>query len=267
MSLFAPPAAFAPPKIDWRLLLPVLVCAAAATGVVASRANEALFLAANAMAATLLPDTAWAGITNLGSALGALCLLAPTLARWPRCAASALLATPFASLFIHVIKYLANVPRPAAGLAGESIHIIGDTLRFYAFPSGHSMTAFVLAGVLVLCAKRSWSWAWLALPVAALVAFSRLAVGAHWPLDLLVGAAGGWATAAIGCAWAERWRFWENVRGQRVLTAIIGVGALVFCFEDLKNPDGYWMQYTLCAIGIAGALYAGWRPAAARAAA
>jgi len=265
MSLSIPPAASARSKIDWRLLLPVLVCAVGVAGVVASGANEALFLAANAMAAMLLPDMAWAGITNLGSALGAFCLLAPTLTHWPRFAAAALLATPFAGLFTHLVKYLANVPRPAAGLEGESIHIVGDTLRFYSFPSGHSATAFVLAGVLVLCAKRSW--AWLALPVAALVAFSRLAVGAHWPLDLLAGAAGGWATAAIGCALAERWRFWENARGQRVLAAIAGAGAVVFCFENLKNPDGHWMQYTLCAIGIAGALYAGWRPAAARAAA
>jgi membrane-associated phospholipid phosphatase len=266
MTTSAPPpaaaAAAASPflRLDAWLILPILFCALCAGIVIATESNKPLFLAWNAAASEWLPAFAWAGITNLGSTLGAFTLLAPTIARRPRWIAAALLASPFAILYTYAIKILADVPRPPEVLSPETIHIIGMALRSNSFPSGHTLTAFVVAGVLTLCIRRPL--AWLAVPLAALVAFSRIAVGAHWPLDLLGGAMGGWATAAIGCAWSARWRFWESVRGQRTLAAIALAAAAAFAFEPLDHPEGRWMQYLLCIWAAAGAIYALWRPAA-----
>ncbi|MDR2261249.1 MAG: phosphatase PAP2 family protein [Azoarcus sp.] len=264
-ALLSPSALSVSRLLDGRVLLPVLVCAVGAGVVAALGANERWFLAANTAAVGWLPVGAWAGITTMGSPLGAFALLAPTLARWPRWTAAALLAAPLASVYTHVFKEFANVPRPAAVLAPELFQIVGLPLRTSSFPSGHTLTIFVLAGVLALCARRRLAWCFV--PVAALVAFSRIAVGAHWPLDLFGGAAGGWAAAACGCAWSARWRFWEGAGGQRALAAVALVASVTLGFEHPDYPEGLWMQYLLCAWGSAGALYALWRPAAVRPAA
>jgi undecaprenyl-diphosphatase len=68
------------------------------------------------------------------------------------------------------------------------------------FPSGHATVAFACATVLALAVPR------LALPLfalAALVAWSRVYVGVHYPLDVLAGAALG-VVLAVAIAGAGR---------------------------------------------------------------
>lgn len=58
--------------------------------------------------------------------------------------------------------------------------------HYASFPSGHSTTAGALAATLVLIAPRL---GYIAVPVAIWVAVSRIAVGAHFPSDVLAGVA------------------------------------------------------------------------------
>jgi len=71
-----------------------------------------------------------------------------------------------------------------------------------AFPSGHAATSFACATVLA----ATWPRAAPAFFVlAAAIAFSRVYVGVHWPLDVIAGALLGVAIALLLLV-AVRWR-------------------------------------------------------------
>ena len=79
-----------------------------------------------------------------------------------------------------------------------------------AFPSGHSATAFACATVL------AWAGPRLRVPafvLAAGIAWSRVYVGVHWPLDVLGGAVLGAAVGAVLVFLARRWRFGRERTG------------------------------------------------------
>lgn len=54
----------------------------------------------------------------------------------------------------------------------------------YSFPSGHTFCAFTVATSIMLYKKQFW----FLLPIAALVGFSRIFIGAHYFSDVLCGA-------------------------------------------------------------------------------
>jgi len=67
----------------------------------------------------------------------------------------------------------------------------------YSFPSGHTLHA--VSFTWQACAHFP-ELAWLLLPLAALIAASRVVLGLHYPSDVLAGAAIGGALAALGLA-------------------------------------------------------------------
>jgi 4-amino-4-deoxy-L-arabinose transferase-like glycosyltransferase len=190
MSLLLDKARPLTPVMVWGLPMAVL---AGLTAVVLLGVNEAGFLALNRHR---LPDRLWALFTTMGDSLTAFCLLLAVARRRPDIAAAGLIAAVFATLFTQAPKHLLDVARPAAVL-GDAVHVIGPLLKHNAFPSGHTASAFVMLA-LAAAFLRHRSWFLILLPLAALVGISRIAVGAHWPADVLAGAGVGWVAGMTG---------------------------------------------------------------------
>lgn len=75
--------------------------------------------------------------------------------------------------------------RPSASVEEARVLIKGSTPTGRSFPSNHAANTFAAAGFLFFIHS---STGWLLFPFASLVAFSRVYVGVHFPLDVTVGA-------------------------------------------------------------------------------
>lgn len=81
------------------------------------------------------------------------------------------------------LKPLLRRDRPSASET-DPLPLV-DVPATYSFPSGHATVSFACATILTLALPR------LAVPfyaLAALIAFSRVYVGVHYPSDIVVGA-------------------------------------------------------------------------------
>lgn len=249
-----PAASAAFPRL-WAAL-PALLLTVLALAVVLDGRNHEIFIALNSAATGWLSPALWSAITLGGSAIGTIALLAPTLKTQPRWLASAFLAAPFATLFSEGGKRFFDVMRPAGVLEPGSYTLIGQKLYLHAFPSGHATTAFLAAAVIILAwpkAATRWRAAAAVLSGATLIAFSRIAVGAHWPVDVLTGAAGGWIAGVLGTWLSARLCFWQKPGGVRAMAAVSLAISLALLFVDLGYPLAHLYQIGMAAWGIGGA--------------
>lgn len=113
-----------------------------------------------------------------------------------RLAVDAAVAGVAAWTLAKVVKDAFGRPRPGGLL--EEVAFRGGEPTGFGFVSGHTSVAFALATVAVLYLPRRWRWR--AFALAGVVGIARMFVGAHLPLDVVGGAALGWAIGAL-------WRF------------------------------------------------------------
>ncbi|QTR45722.1 phosphatase PAP2 family protein [Thiothrix litoralis] len=217
--------------------------------------NTPLFLAAKQLA-ELFPDALWANLTILGDALVAMVLLSLLAGRYPALLPAGILAGLIATLWSRSLKNLLEVERPLTVL-GSQVHVIGSDLFNFSFPSGHTTAAFVVAGVYALVLQRDRVTAAL-FCVALLAGFSRIAVGAHWPMDVCAGAALGWFSAWAGWKLAAGWHWSRSHRGQQVLAALFLLLALALFGLNTGYPQAFWLQMSIASAATLASLLTLW---------
>ena len=194
--------------------------------------NEALFHAVNGLG-TCAPAL-WSALSVAGLALSAWIYLTAFARDVPERAAQLLWGIVLGGLTASWIKHHLPSPRPFLALGADHLTVVGTPLSAGSMPSGHSAMAFAMLAVLIAERRRFGERSAVdgvltsgpGLTLVALLAFgialSRLAVGAHWPADALVGGGLGLVFGGLAPhAWpvGAMTRLLSRPLGQRLMAA------------------------------------------------
>ena len=233
---------------DVGLFATCLLLALALLGIWASNSWQGGFLAGQA-ASGHLPPVLWESLTTLGDARVQLALMLPFCLRYPRVFWALFLGALLAGAISRGFKTAVPLPRPAAVIDAAQITIIGAKLTAHSFPSGHTVSAFsfVVAWAALL--------GWRALPIVAiamLAGFSRIAVGAHWPVDVLAGAMIGLLGGWLGLRLSKHIRWGLGVRVHWFLIIISVIAVATLPFDGQGYPGSLPWRIAACLWGLGG---------------
>jgi membrane-associated phospholipid phosphatase len=149
--------------------------------------NEQLFRTLNA----LLPiQNLWMPFTALGDGLVSGCVLYMVFRARSNILAATLVAGLIAYFASQGLKVLFAIARPEHTPGFEYIHLLGPQLAAdnFSLPSGHAITVLMMGAFIFQQIKLTTIIKWLLASILILTCLSRIAIGAHWPADILVGA-------------------------------------------------------------------------------
>lgn len=165
---------------------------------VGQRMDSRIFLTINQRSYPKWLDRSMWLVTQLGNMLNAfLMAFLFFLLNYRHLAVEIIFGTLTLWLLVETIKALADRERPFLVL--EDARVIGWREKGDSFPSGHTSQIFFLATLLILHFHLSLEVSVALYVVAALVGFTRIYVGAHYPRDVFGGAVLGsiWGILAI----------------------------------------------------------------------
>lgn len=203
-------------------------------------AHHEFFLYLNYGAAKVIPNEILQALTLLGDTSVVLLLISPLILVRPQTWLSVVFAIPAGGIISLLGKYLAAVPRPANIIDESSFMFFGQALYgFNSFPSGHCITTFATAAALLAMNPPIYSrWLrWLAIFLILIISttscFSRVAIGAHWPLDIMAGAAAGWLAGLSGLALMQKWAHLGVFNLKNTFTRTLIAAIILICISFL----------------------------------
>ncbi|MSQ24200.1 MAG: phosphatase PAP2 family protein [Chloroflexi bacterium] len=150
----------------------------------------------------LIPVQAWFVLSALGSTV-VLAVLALTASASFRARRDRLSSDLIYVLLIGMyaltegLKFLLGRPRPildgAASTLNDPLRLVNWDPSSGSLPSGHALQSFAVYGYLLIVLRLGAPARVAAISLIGLIGLSRVAVGAHWPTDVLAG----WFSGAL----------------------------------------------------------------------
>lgn len=201
------------------------ICVFVSYGLISTNFNLAWMLTIHAH--PVLPEMLWA-LVNLGGDAAIALLILLLAERQPGVITSWVIKTWIGgALIAQAVKYFFPMPRPGAVIGIEHLSFIENPpVTSGSMPSGHALAAFSVG--LILCAlvsqhKKNGVWILFIALLSALAAWARVAVGAHWPSDVIAGAGLAFLIASFTLIWErhQSWNHWFQTKAGGVLLILI----------------------------------------------
>jgi undecaprenyl-diphosphatase len=160
---------------------------------------------------------------------------------------------------MQALKAIFRVPRPFMRYPDQIIGERQHTATGYSFPSGHSTTASSFYSGLFKAFREKWIRA-IAISLMIIIPLTRLYLGVHWPMDVIVGTAIGlFFSLAMGAAFLRIYEcdslFFKVCKIVAILT--LPVAFVLAIALDWTNIDYRAVHNLMQNSAIAGGMFLG----------
>jgi membrane-associated phospholipid phosphatase len=195
-------------------------------------------------------------LTQFGDALIFLSLLSVFIFYAPKIWEALLSASILSALFSAVLKNIFLVPRPAEAFDNHSFVIIGVALPgFSSLPSGHSITVFTILTILLFAfmpkkLHHKILWGFLIISSGLILVITRVGVGAHYPIDVIVGSIIGYTSGLTGIFISQKYKIWSWINNKKYypIFILLFLVCCILIINKIINENLFLFYLTLISL-------------------
>lgn len=200
-------------------------------------------------------------LTQLGDATIFLPFLVIFIIYAPRIWEALLTASVVSLILSFLFKNIFLVPRASEVFDNKSFIIIGKVAGGYgSLPSGHSITVFTTLTIILFAfmpekLKYKILWVFSILLIGLIIVSSRIGVGAHYPIDVIVGSIVGYISGLLGIFISRKYKICNWINNKKCYPIFIAFIVICCITSVIKIINGGCVVFYLALICLFVSLY------------